>query len=179
MKYSIEQYKDSSILPDILPFWSHWSRMPGINETCLSQWYYSPFVAKGEVYITAEHFMMAEKARFFKDEGIRQKILRCQTPAEAKKLGKQVENFIEEEWVKLRYGIVLYGNLYKFQSSTKLARYLIGTGNKILAEASPIDKIWGIGFHPADKKVKNIAEWKGLNLLGFALMEVRDIIQRI
>lgn len=177
MKYSLEQYQNSLTPLDILPFWSHWSRMPGVNQTCLSQWYFSPFVAKGEIYKTAEHFMMAEKARIFGDETIRQQILRCDSPQEAKRLGKQIINFKEEEWGAWRYGVVLYGNLSKFQQHSSLTDYLVGTGNKIIAEASPVDQIWGIGLHPADKRVLNVNEWNGLNLLGFALMEVRDRLQ--
>jgi len=150
--------------PNFLFFWG--SR--------LSQWYESPFDIDGVTYLTAEHFMMAEKARLFNDVNILKKILSSKTPALAKKLGRNVSNFDESLWVKSRLNIVVRGNLAKFSQHEDLKTFLLETGDKVLVEASPYDRIWGIGMSESNPDSKTPAKWKGLNLLGIALMKVRN-----
>jgi ribA/ribD-fused uncharacterized protein len=128
----------------------------------------------GASYATAEHFMMAEKARLFGDEDTRAQIIRAASPKLAKQLGRQVRNFKEEVWRDVRYQFVVDGNHAKFSQNPELAAFLLGTGNKLLVEASPQDSIWGIGLAADDDRAKNPEQWRGLNLLGFALMEVRQ-----
>ena len=65
------------------------------------------------------------------------------------------------------------GNRAKFAQHPNLRRFLLDTGNRILVEASPVDKIWGIGLAQDDPRAQNPLQWQGLNLLGFALMKVR------
>lgn len=82
--------------------------------------------------------------------------------------------FNSEKWAQVAKDIVVKGNLHKFMQNPELREFLLSTGNKILVEASPCDTIWGIGMSERDEGVTNPHNWKGTNLLGFALMEVRD-----
>ena len=156
-------------------FWGHRPSKDGqISKSCFSQWWEGEFTVEGIVYRSAEHWMMAEKARQFKDEEVLQKILTAQSPAEAKKLGRAVRNFIPQEWNANKYEIVKQGNLHKFSQDEALKSLLLNTGKRVLVEASPYDRIWGIGMSARDEGIENPHNWRGENLLGFALMEVRD-----
>lgn len=160
-------------------FWGHQPHRNGtITESCLSQWWKGTFEVDNITYSTAEHWMMAEKARLFGDEAMLNKILVAKSPAEAKELGRQINNFQQERWEAARYNIVKKGNFYKFKQNTDLKQYLLNTQNRVLVEASPIDPIWGIGLAKDNPAVEHPAQWKGLNLLGFALMEVRDMLDK-
>ena len=160
-------------------FWGHQPKQDGgVGKTCFSQWYEAGFQLDGVHYKTAEHYMMAEKARLFDDLKIRSQILDAQHPGEAKKLGRQVRGFQQEVWTQERFGIVVKGNVAKFSQNDLLREYLLTTGERVLVEASPVDRIWGIGLAANDPNAENPYEWKGLNLLGFALMEVREVILR-
>jgi hypothetical protein len=164
---------------EILPFWGHTPRFPGaIDRSCLSNWFPAPFYFEGDRYVTTEHFMMAEKARVFGDLTTRAKILATPNPREAKALGRSVAGFDETRWRNERFKIVIRGNLAKFRSNPDLSRFLLSTAPHILAEASPYDRIWGIGLPVSDQRVRDPVAWKGQNLLGFALMEVRDVLSK-
>lgn len=158
-------------------FWGHTSDKSYIHSTCLSQWYPSPFEVDGYVYKTAEHFMMAEKARLFGDEEVFETILTLEHPGDAKKWGRKVRGFKEDVWKQYRSLIVEQGNLAKFRQHEELKQYLLQTQEAVLVEASPYDRIWGIGLRKDAHNVTNPNSWKGLNLLGFALMKVRKWIQ--
>ena len=116
---------------------------------------------------------MAEKARLFGDDEVREKIATAVGPGKAKALGRQVHGFREEVWVEHRFGIVVTGNHAKFSQNEELRSYLVTTGTKVLVEASPGDRIWGIGMGKDNERATDPMRWRGLNLLGFALMEVR------
>lgn len=120
--------------------------------------------------------MMAEKASLFKDEATRALILQAPTPGAAKALGRQIRNFNEAVWVNNRFPIVVRTNREKFSQNPELGHFLKQTGSRILVEASPVDRIWGIGLAQDDERVFDPSLWEGLNLLGFALMQVRDEI---
>ncbi len=155
-------------------FWGHRPATDGEPaESCLSQWYPSPFEGDGIRYETAEHFMMARKARLFDDEQACATILGDPAPAHAKRVGRRVRGFDSGRWQRARFKIVVQGNLLKFEQHPRLRSYLVSTGEAILAEASPHDRIWGIGLGAEDARAENPLEWLGQNLLGFALMEVR------
>lgn len=96
-----------------------------------------------------------------------------------KALGRKVKNFDDRIWDEVKYHIVLTGNYYKFSQNKRLRRVLLSTGDAILAEASPLDTIWGIGMDANQEDSSNPENWNGLNLLGFALTEVRDEIKRL
>lgn len=165
---------------EYLFFWGHQpSRNGDITKTCLSQWWKAEFTIEIYRYCCMEQYMMAEKARLFDDEEITGKILKSDNPKEIKKLGRKVRNFNEEIWASKRYPIVLNGNFTKFLQNENLMQFLLQTENKVLVEASPYDKIWGVGMSAEDEKINNPIEWKGQNLLGFALMEVRDELKRV
>ena len=122
--------------------------------------------------------MMSEKAKLFKDEETRQLILKESSQGVIKKLGRRVKNFDEKEWDKNKMNIIINGNIFKFSQNKELKKFLLETGDKILVEASPTDKIWGIGMDQKNPDIYNPNNWKGLNLLGFSLMHVRDIIKQ-
>jgi len=181
MKFNLEWVIENftkGAKPDFLFFWGHQkSENGGLTKSCLSQWWPSPFVVEGTVYHTAEHWMMAQKALLFDDRESFEKIILAESPQKAKKMGRQVRNFNEDIWKSKRMDIVVQGTLHKFNQNNGLRSFLIDTNDKILVEASPVDKIWGIGLDAENKNAKNPKRWEGLNLLGFALMEVRDLLR--
>ncbi|MCB9434631.1 MAG: NADAR family protein [Ardenticatenaceae bacterium] len=155
-------------------FWGHQKPKAGVSKTCFSQWYPMPFKINNIVYPTAEHFMMAEKARLFGDFAAEAKIISATHPGEAKNLGRRVKAFDEEVWIKNRFEIVVRSNMAKFEQNPDLKTFLLNTSQRILVEASPRDHIWGIGLAEDHPDAQNPSQWPGLNLLGFALMEARD-----
>lgn len=178
MKYTlektIEQYQKGEP-QKFLFFWGHRpSRDGSITKSCFSQWFDSPFEVEGIIYPTAEHWMMVKKAKLFEDEEIKAKILTAKSPAEAKKLGRKVRNFKPEVWNVNKFEFVVEGNQHKFRQNKEMRDFLLNTNTRILVEASPYDKIWGIGMTQDHKDILRPDCWKGENLLGFALMEVRD-----
>ncbi|MCW3092213.1 MAG: hypothetical protein JWP81_3282 [Ferruginibacter sp.] len=179
MNYSInwltEQIKNG-IHPDYLFFWGHTQKTAGITDkSCFSQWWPSPFTMDEITYPTAEHWMMANKALLFEDEEQYQNITTTASPGEVKKFGRAVKNFDAGIWDLKAYELVVAGNLHKFSQNKALSTFLVNTRKLVIVEASPVDKIWGIGTnaHETDP-----SKWNGLNLLGFALMEVRDQLKK-
>lgn len=157
-----------------LYFWGHRPATDDkVGKSCFSQWYEASFKLDGVRYASAEHYMMAAKARLFDDPRLLERILAARSPGEAKALGREVAGFDEARWNAERVGIVIEGNLGKFGQNASLKKYLLGTADRVLVEASPVDAIWGIGLAASDPLAAEPATWQGLNLLGFALMEVR------
>ncbi|TDC97294.1 NADAR family protein [Actinomadura sp. 7K507] len=154
-------------------FWGH--QTPGSGY--LSQWWPSPFTVDGTTYATAEHYMMAGKARLFDDEETAAAIVAAAHPGQAKDLGRRVRNFDEETWRAHRTAIVTRGNEAKFAQHDEMRDYLLGTRNRILVEASPLDRVWGIGMTADDPRAEDPTAWQGQNLLGFALMTARETLQ--
>jgi ribA/ribD-fused uncharacterized protein len=162
-----------------LHFWGHQAPADGsITKSCFSQWYEAPFEAEGIIYRTAEHFMMASKARLFNDQAALEKILKSANPGAAKACGREIAGFVEDIWERQRFNVVVQANLLKFSQHPSLCEFLLRTGTKILVEASPTDRIWGIGLSASDPNADNPNHWKGSNLLGFALMSVREKLQK-
>ena len=158
-------------------FWGHQPNLDdSIGKSCFSQWYEAAFELEGVKYLTAEHYMMAEKARLFGDNEILEEILQVKHPGEAKKLGRLVKSFQQDIWSEYRFAIVVRGNMGKFGQNKALKEFLLGTGERVLVEASPRDRIWGIGLGQNNPKAEDPYQWRGLNLLGFALMEVRSLL---
>lgn len=123
--------------------------------------------------------MMAQKANVFGDKEVMTQILAETDQMTIKKLGRLVRNYDDNVWTEKRFQIVVEGNLAKFSQNEDLRHFLLSTGDKILVEASPKDTIWGIGFDEFAPEATNPALWNGENLLGFALMEVRDRLKGI
>lgn len=160
---------------DFLFFWGHTQKSPEVvDASCLSQWFPRAFTADGTNYATAEHFMMAEKARLFGDETALERILEAATAAEAKKIGREVQNYDDARWARARLDAVVRGSIAKFSAHADLAAFLLGTGERMLVEAAPRDTIWGIGLGAANVKARDPSQWRGQNLLGFALVEARQ-----
>ena len=160
-------------------FWGHTPKSDlYVDKSCFSQWFSSQFFEEGHSFKTAEHWMMYKKACLFGDDIIGSQILDCETPGEAKDLGRKVNNFIAEVWDEKKYGIVVKGNALKFAQNEKLKEFLIKTKDRILVEASPVDKIWGIGMAMDNSKIEDPSSWEGENLLGYALMEVRERLRK-
>jgi ribA/ribD-fused uncharacterized protein len=159
-------------------FWGHRGNSASeISKSCLSQWFELPFFVAGTTYQTAEQWMMANKALVFNDLKTYRKIIEADRPGEAKKLGRQVIGFDEQTWNAGRYDIVMRGNIHKFNQHPQYASYLLSTNDLILVEASPLDTTWGIGISEGNEAIYHPTDWNGLNLLGFALMEVRDFLR--
>lgn len=157
-------------------FWGHTARADKDARACLSQWWLCTFEVDGVYYNCTEQYMMAEKARLFGDADTLEKILASYEPMEQKKLGRRVQGYDDATWKAHRFDAVLRGNVAKFSQNGKLRDYLLSTGDKILVEASPKDDVWGIGLEESHPDAINPRRWPGMNLLGFALMEVRDVI---
>lgn len=142
----------------------------------LSNWWCSDnwFVIDDFRYSCVEQYIMAKEAKMFHDSYCYTQILKASSPKECKELGRKVSRFDERKWNAVRYNILLEGLRAKFGQNEKLKNYLLSTGDTIIAEASPYDSIFGIGI-TADK-AKNISpdKWRGENLLGKALMQVRN-----
>lgn len=180
MKYTIQNITERFQKKErikFLFFWGH-SAKDIITKSCFSQWFPGRFEENGIIYKTAEHYMMAGKARLFNDPETEAEILIADTPNQAKALGRKVKNFDPKRWDEHKYELVTQGNLLKFSQNQKFKDFLLSTGDKILVEASPYDRIWGIGMLETDSRAENPLLWNGENLLGFALMEVRDQLRR-
>lgn len=165
---------ESGATPEFLFFWGH-TRTPGheVGRWVLSQWWPVEFAVDGVMYRSAEHFMMAEKARLFGDEEMRTRVLKSETPSDAKKLGRAVRGFDEDTWLAHRYDIVFRASIAKFGQHQELRDFLLATGDKVLVEAAPRDTVWGIGLGAENPAATDPVRWCGENLLGFALMEAR------
>jgi len=163
---------------EFLFFWGHTPKDPNVvDKSCLSQWFPRAFEADGVRYRSAEHFMMAEKARLFRDSETLAKILAAKTPAEAKALGREVTNYDDKAWGRFRLEAVVRGNVAKFGAHEDLKAFLLSTGERVLVEASPRDRIWGIGMGASNPDAADPKKWRGQNLLGFALVQARSALR--
>ena len=139
----------------------------------LSNWYCSAFTVDEIKFSSMEQYMMYEKAVLFQDSQTAEKILSTDDAAEIKALGRMVQHFDEEIWKEKREAIVYKGVLQKFLQNPELAAKLLETGEQIIAECAVKDRIWGIGLSMQDEKRFCTDQWKGQNLLGKILMQVR------
>jgi ribA/ribD-fused uncharacterized protein len=172
-----EKFESGNTLKYIF-FWGQTNKYnEEVGKFCFSQWFECPFTVDSITYKKAEHCMMAHKALLFNDRNNFDKIISCDKPGEAKKLGRQVLGYDEQTWNKKKFDIVKLGNIHKFNQHPKFAEYLLKTDNRILVEASSVDTIWGIGLSQDSNDIENIYSWRGQNLLGFALMSTRDFLK--
>ena len=144
------------------------------GESPFSQWHPSPFEHRGERFVTAEQWMMAAKARLFGDLAARAAILATSDPAEQQALGRKVRGFDAEQWSEQAFGVVYVGNALKFGAGSPLRQSLLDTAGHTLVEASPHDRIWGIGLLASDERALRRATWQGENRLGAVLTALRD-----
>ncbi len=153
-------------------FWRGWP----------AQWFPSKFFDEaGTLYNCCEQYMMARKARLFEDREALQLIMEAASPREQQAIGRKVGSyssalpFDDNVWRPMARKIVGAGNLLKFSQNFELRRLLLATDNKILVEASPTDKIWGIGMADDHPDVEDPAKWQGTNWLGESIMQVRKL----
>lgn len=144
----------------------------------LSQWHPASFRVEGVRYLHNEQYMMAKKALLFKDTGTYNKIMVESDPAACKALGKNAANFSQELWDSCKEEIIYNANYAKFSQNPELKAALLATNDAIIAEASPYDKIWGIGLKATDPNSLDPNKWRGQNLLGKALMRVREELRK-
>jgi ribA/ribD-fused uncharacterized protein len=179
-RYSRELLLASPTLPEFCFFWGHIPDERGIiTQSCLSQWWKADFTYNNARYCCMEQCMMAGKAKLFRDRETEAQIMAADDPMVIKKLGRKVSPFDGSLWDKAKHSLILNGNYAKFTQNEELRRFLLSTGDRLLVEASPYDTVWGVGLGAEDPRLQDPAQWQGQNLLGFALMEVRDEIRRV
>ena len=142
----------------------------------LSNWYLSDFVLEGVTFSSMEQYMMWSKAKYFGDSDSKEKILATSDVKVIKELGRGVKNYDECLWNGIRQIVVYRGLLAKFTQDESLGAQLKATGSSILAECAVRDLIWGIGLSMHDRDRFDTSKWRGKNLLGYALMLVREEI---
>ncbi len=140
----------------------------------LSNWYLSEFRFGGITFSSMEQYMMYQKAILFGDTKIAGKILETSDVAEIKALGRAVAQYVDSVWAGRRQIIVYRGLTEKFRQNPDLRNRLVATGEAVLAECAVKDRIWGLGLSMNDGRRFDMSEWQGQNLLGYALMEVRQ-----
>lgn len=161
----------------IRPFFSHVSKGATASElACLSQFYKAPFEVGPHVFQTAEHYMMYAKAALFGDEQLGERIVRAVSAYEAMELGRSVAGFKEVTWEANKRSIVLTANQAKFSQNEACRQILCGTGDCLLAFASPVDLVWGTGYSHREHLERKFTVWPGQNLLGEILMDVRQTL---
>lgn len=123
---------------------------------------------------TSEHLFMAFKADFFKDYVTLNKIINCKTPKEAKDFGREVKNYNNEEWNKVRFDMMYKALSIRFDQDEKFKDQLLNRfGNRQFVEASPFDRIWGVGLDEKDPLIEDSENWQGTNLLGKCLDKLK------
>lgn len=149
---------------------------PHQNDGYLSNWYPSPFTVEDKHFVNSEHYFMWKKVMLFEPE-LEQLILSTKDPKEMKAIGQKVKNYNDHEWSAVRYDIMKEALYYKFSQNPKLLNNLMWTGDSVIVEASPFDRVWGIGITAVEALMDK--PWKGQNLLGKALIEVRGMFKPI
>ena len=143
-------------------------------EAPFSQWHPARFELDGHVFHCAEQYMMYGKAVLFGDADIAAQILESTVPRQHKALGRKVHNFSDSVWKANREKIVADGSRAKFTQNPELRQALLETAGTELVEASPFDRIWGIGLAASDPRAEDPKQWRGQNLLGKILTNLRD-----
>lgn len=141
-----------------------------------SNWHPCCFTYHEVAFNSVEQFMMYAKALLFDDHATAAAILASASPREQKRLGRSVRGFDDARWVQVRESIIFVGCREKFRQNEAFLTALRATGTSILVEASPYDRIWGVGLGEHDPRIADPSAWQGLNLLGKALMRVRDLL---
>ncbi len=141
-----------------------------------SQRHPSPFMIDAIWYNCAEQYMMAAKARLFRDQETERKIMSSVEPIDQKRYGQKVRNFIQDTWYREARSIVFRGNQAKFLQNEDMKKELLATVGTTLVEASPSDELWGIGLRKTNPLAQNRETWKGKNWLGQTLTELREYL---
>lgn len=139
----------------------------------------TPMVIGGKtiMFRSSEHAFMYIKALYFCDLKSADLIIKTSHPYDAKKIGRKVKNFNDILWSAISMTVMYDVNLAKFSHTEILRQCLLETGDRIIVEASPYDKIWGIGLAENDPKALDQSNWKGKNNLGKVLMQLRETLK--
>lgn len=170
--YAIEEEleKRKAEHPEFIGFWHEYDEYG-----CLSNWYRTDFEYAGQHFVSVEQFMMYHKLLTFRQYDLADRVMKTEDPAEAKKIGRtHFDNFDDKLWTRISSTIVRRGVKAKFVQNPDLMKELLSTGNAVLAECSPYDKVWGIGLAPDDERVFDTRKWNGKNKLGRILMILRE-----
>jgi len=160
-------------------FWGHKPGPQGtIGKACFCQTWPSQFLVGGQLFPTAAHCIAATKAQLFNDRKTLTAIQATADPSEAIALANRTHGLDERMWARHRYAAFVAANHEKFSQNIVLGAYLVATGVQVLAEANPDDNVSGIGLAENDADASTPQRWPGQNVLGFALMEVRDLLSR-
>jgi ribA/ribD-fused uncharacterized protein len=141
-----------------------------------SNWHPCRFDYHGFHFSSVEQFMMFSKAKLFGDDVSAAAALASTDPREQKAIGRKVAGFNQREWDSKREAIVFVGCREKFTQSPRLRSILLASAPTVLVEASPWDRIWGVGLRERDPCIADPSKWRGQNLLGIALMRVREAL---
>lgn len=156
--------------PEFIGFWHEYDEYG-----CLSNWYRTDFEYAGQHFVSVEQFMMYHKLLTFRQYDLADRVMKTEDPAEAKKIGRtHFDNFDDKLWTRISSTIVRRGVKAKFVQNPDLMKELLSTGNAVLAECSPYDKVWGIGLAPDDERIYDTRKWDGKNKLGRILMILRE-----
>ena len=145
----------------------------------LSNWYPSPFEIDGVRFVSMEQYIMYKKSIVFGDAKTASAILATDKPAAHKKLGRRASGYVNAVWGGIRQLVALRGLLAKFGQNAELKEKLFATGDAWLVESSRFDVVWACGCGLNDSKRLDVAQWRGTNILGFALMEARDVLRTL
>ena len=154
-------------------------RHPGEPGGWMSNWFRSPFTLDGITFSSMEQYIMYRKCRLFGDESRAAAVLRTDEPGEQRAIGRQMESYQEPVWAGIRQAVALRGLLAKFSQNEALKALLLGTGDAMIVECVGIDSVWSCGFGLEDEERTDLSRWRGQNILGFALMEVRSALKNM
>lgn len=159
-----------------LKFTRFWSEGLPDPRAYFNQWHPSKFEYRGFPFENAEQAMMAEKAALFADFGTLARIFNTPSPRAVKALGREVSGYVDGAWADVRLARVVEISVAKYSQNVNMLQALLATGDSVLVEASPEDRIWGIGMSERDHRCHNPTLWEGENLLGEALMITRQLL---
>lgn len=141
-----------------------------------SNWTTAEFVLDGQKYSCTEQYYMYKKALAFGDISVANAIMLTTNPKEQKALGRQVRGFNIEQWATISRDVMFRANLAKYLQNEDFYKKLMATDGTLIVEASPVDKIWGIGLDAKTAAVTPFDQWQGKNWLGQVLTEVRETL---
>ena len=144
----------------------------------LSNWYPSPFELDGERFSSVEQFIMFRKCCLFADTDMQVAVLSTDNPAKQQEIGRSAPWYNEKIWGGVRQVVAFRGLMAKFSQNKELGQQLLDTGNAVLVECAGSDRVWACGLHLDDEDRLDASKWRGTNVLGYALMEVREAIRR-